>query len=595
MLISLLRGSRVAAARSAMSITGLGLLTLLLVGCSSRSPAPLVDGFWVWCTCHVENLVTHESSENSFRVCIDNNFAAEGHAACTSRCSRVLSSTIDPTGDRCELGMKREFLSSPEPGLAQQCRLLQTDSTYLGSLQKSDAPDTVPVRVTLADRIAGQISGTLETEPFRTNICGFDIDVPAGLETGVMRESVDRLTATGELRVDIAGGTTLRAAISANDTSDRPCFDARIEVDPDPFFCGTSYFTGRLCMPTTCGELLRQENITGDFNGDGRIDVITWRESSRDWAVSLSTSSGFTYETWQGAWGSDGPIHVGDFDGDGKSDLVMWRDARKDWTVNLSTGKGFNFQVWQGAWGSDGPIQVGDFNGDGRSDVMMWRDAKKDWTVNLSTGSGFKSQVWQGAWGSDGPIRVGDFNRDGRSDVMMWRDAKKDWTVNLSTGSGFNFQVWQGAWGSDGPIHVGDFNGDGRSDVMMWRDARKDWTVNLSTGSGFNFQVWQGAWGSDGPIHVGDFNGDGRSDVLMWRGAKKDWTVNLSNGRGFDFRVWSGEEGSQGPIRTGDLNGDGKSDILIWRAASRDWAVNLATPSGFTSRIISKHTGRQPS
>jgi hypothetical protein len=89
--------------------------------------------------------------------------------------------------------------------------------------------------------------------------------------------------------------------------------------------------------------------------------------------VNLSTGKGFNQEEWKGGWGSDGPIFTGDFNGDGKTDVMMWRDSTKSWTVNLSTATGFNTLEWGGAWGSDGPIITGDFNGDGKTDVMMWR------------------------------------------------------------------------------------------------------------------------------------------------------------------------------------------------------------------------------
>jgi hypothetical protein len=89
--------------------------------------------------------------------------------------------------------------------------------------------------------------------------------------------------------------------------------------------------------------------------------------------VNLSTGSGFNTYEWKGAWGSDGPIITGDFNGDGKTDVMMWRESTKSWTVNLSTGNGFSDYEWQGAWGSDGPIVSGDFNGDHKTDLVVWR------------------------------------------------------------------------------------------------------------------------------------------------------------------------------------------------------------------------------
>jgi len=159
----------------------------------------------------------------------------------------------------------------------------------------------------------------------------------------------------------------------------------------------------------------------GDVLIAGTIGRGSWVWQWNTWRTNLSTNGNFQVHSWKGMWGSDGPMVVGDFNGDGKTDVMMWRDSSKSWTVNLSTGSGFNGQEWKGMWGSDGPMVVGDFNGDGKTDVMMWRDSSKSWTVNLSTGSGFNGQEWKGAWGSDGPIVSGDFNGDHKTDVMMWR------------------------------------------------------------------------------------------------------------------------------------------------------------------------------
>ena len=201
------------------------------------------------------------------------------------------------------------------------------------------------------------------------------------------------------LVVDIIGG----AVVSAESDIFPPA--ALALTAPSPEHLSASLPMGRTTMTTRFsgfgGEyeltfswrLPQPTSFEGDFNGDGRSDVAVWRAADHSWQLNLSTGVGFRRETWTGAWGSDGPVHVGDFNGDGRDDPIMWRASNHDWTVNLSTGSGFSFRVWGGAYGSDGPIFVGDFNGDGRDDVMMWRASNRDWTVNLSTGSGFAFRV----------------------------------------------------------------------------------------------------------------------------------------------------------------------------------------------------------
>lgn len=65
--------------------------------------------------------------------------------------------------------------------------------------------------------------------------------------------------------------------------------------------------------------------------------------------MNLSTGSRLIAHTWKGAWGSGGAIVAGDFNGDGRSDVMMWRESTKSWTVNLSTGSGFTALEWKGA------------------------------------------------------------------------------------------------------------------------------------------------------------------------------------------------------------------------------------------------------
>ncbi|HMK48751.1 MAG TPA: VCBS repeat-containing protein, partial [Thermodesulfovibrionales bacterium] len=65
--------------------------------------------------------------------------------------------------------------------------------------------------------------------------------------------------------------------------------------------------------------------VTGDFNGDGRIDLAVANEGSEDISILLGNGDAAfhtagTYET-----GSDGAtsIATGDFNGDGRTDLAV--------------------------------------------------------------------------------------------------------------------------------------------------------------------------------------------------------------------------------------------------------------------------------
>jgi hypothetical protein len=132
-----------------------------------------------------------------------------------------------------------------------------------------------------------------------------------------------------------------------------------------------------------------------DFSGDGKADVL-WRNANGDVDVWLSTGgAGFSGVTSTdlgivaSSWSIQG---VGDFNGDGKAD-VLWRNSNGDVDIWLSkSGSGFTgfTSTDLGVVASNWTIQdVGDINGDGKADVV-WRGANGDVLAWQSdTGLGF--------------------------------------------------------------------------------------------------------------------------------------------------------------------------------------------------------------
>jgi hypothetical protein len=119
---------------------------------------------------------------------------------------------------------------------------------------------------------------------------------------------------------------------------------------------------------------------TGDFNGDGRCDVL-WRHEIRGrnsmWLMdggSVLPGSGSLPTVLDPDWRIVG---TGDFDGDGKSD-VLWRNGvygyNAMWLMNgtrLRQGSGPIQTVSSPNWKVVG---IADFDGDGMSDIL-WRHA----------------------------------------------------------------------------------------------------------------------------------------------------------------------------------------------------------------------------
>ncbi|HEY3359369.1 MAG TPA: FG-GAP-like repeat-containing protein, partial [Polyangia bacterium] len=346
---------------------------------------------------------------------------------------------------------------------------------------------------------------------------------------------------------------------------------------------------------------------TGDFNGDGKEDIIYTRPGWGGWDVRLSSGSGFTSQTWATGvnyLGTDdwNYVFAADFNGDGKTDLAFTRPNWNGWRVQLSTGTGLTDQFWSTIpdnMGSDtyNLVVSGDFNGDGKTDLAFTRPNWNGWRVLLSTGSGFAVSAWMTSpdnlsGDNSNIVRTGDFNGDGKTDIAFTRPGWGAWRVLLSTGTGFTSLTWYtagNALGNDGWNYVlsGDFNGDGKTDLAFTRPNWNGFRVLLSTGAAFVEQTWAtdaDYMGGDtyNQVVTGDFNGDGRTDIAIGRSGWNGWRVRLSTGNGFAYGFWpTSTEGlgvdNYNEVVTGDFDGDGKTDLGFARGGWGNlWRLRLS-------------------
>jgi hypothetical protein len=290
----------------------------------------------------------------------------------------------------------------------------------------------------------------------------------------------------------------------------------------------------------------------GDFNADGRDDVVTFTRSTKcDVYVATSQFWGLfgPGTKWHDSFGCGEEVPlVGDFTGDGRADIVTFtRGWSCDVYVAKSTGTAFvdTAVKWHDIFACGLAVPaVGDFNGDHKDDIAAFhRGTSCDVYVSLSTGFSFgPSTKWHDVFACGNEIpAVGDFTGDGRADIAtLTRGFQGDVFVAVSNGLSFvgTGIKWHEFFGFVSTIPaVGDFNGDGRDDLVAF--SRGSWCgayVVQSQGIGFGPETtWSQMFACGNEIPgVGDFNGDNRDDVVTFtRYAGCNAYVAISSGTSF--------------------------------------------------------------
>jgi len=309
---------------------------------------------------------------------------------------------------------------------------------------------------------------------------------------------------------------------------------------------------------TLLAEATRTHAIAGgsatDVNGDGRDDVITFTHGTlADVYVSTSTGTGFagTSVKWNDFFSIGGETaSTGDVNGDGRDDIITFAHSNTgDVYVALSNGSSFGAgQKWH-EWFAPGAeiAAVGDVNGDGKDDIVTFtHNAAGDVYVALSTGSSFAGTAvkWHDYFSIAGEFpALGDVNGDGKDDIITFTqgpNTASDVIIALSTGTNFGPpQKWHDlfAVGNEQP-RVGDINGDGKDDIVTFTcDTNADVYAATSTGTHFAGTTikWHDFFCLPGEFpYLADANGDGKDDIIVFtKNNTNDVYVALSTGSTF--------------------------------------------------------------
>ncbi|MEO6995369.1 MAG: MBG domain-containing protein [Lacunisphaera sp.] len=286
---------------------------------------------------------------------------------------------------------------------------------------------------------------------------------------------------------------------------------------------------------------------------------------------------------------------LGDFDGDGKADLVWTNTVTGERSMWLMNGSGMKAGASLGVVPVEWVVSAtADFDGDGKADIFWTNAVTGDRSIWLMDGSTMRSNTFMGTVPTDWVISgTGDFDGDGKKDLVWTNTTTGDRAMWLMNGSAVKGGGYLGAvpveWIISG---VGDFDGDGKADLIWSNSVTGEHSIWFQNGSttinGATLNTVPVAWVISG---VGDFNGDGKADVFLTNTVSGDRVIWLMNGSKITTNTFMGTVPVDWTISgTGDFNGDGKKDLVWTNTTTGDRAMwllngNAVTGGGYLGTV----------
>jgi len=398
------------------------------------------------------------------------------------------------------------------------------------------------------------------------------------------------------LATTFVSSTSLTASIPAQTTA----YTAQLTVvNPSPGGGVSNVLLLPITYPTSSATLNRtsfgggnspRAVVSGDFNGDGKLDLAVANYADNTVEIFLSNGDG-TFNNGLVTATGRGPdaMVVGDLNGDSKLDLAVANQTDSTILIFAGNGDGTLAPISTLRVGTTAPVWLGaaDFIGNGKLDLAVVSQVNDAVGVFLGNGDGTFEETSVLPNAGTGPVSlaIGDFNGDGKLDLAQANNTSNTVGILIGSGTGtFTALSSQPATGR-GPqgIITADVNGDGKLDLAVANQT--DSTVSILLGNGDGTFLAQTAFATAaGPVALtsGDFNGDGNLDLIAANQSAGSVSVLFGNGDGtFQTHLDASTDAGPAGIMVGDFDNDGRLDVAV--PAQTAGVISIVMQSGVVS------------